>query len=256
MKTQPVVLPTSNMRFLVLGGYGNTGRRVCRLLLQATASDVLVAGRNYARAAALCTTLTREFGRDRARPVEVDAADEPSLAHACEDADMVVVASSTGRYADRVARAALQSGTDYMDVIFSSRKTGVLRSLEGEIRESGRCFITDGGFHPGLPAAVVRWLARDFHHVESATVASVVRAEWQDLQLSRSTVEEFVEEFADMPIVEYRNGEWSKAGVRSLLRSRSIDFGAPFGRQACVPMFLEEMVAVTTEFPDMSDCGF
>ncbi len=243
------------MRILVLGGYGNTGTRLCALLTSHTDAEVIVAGRDIDRATRLAGELNMG-SVERVSARALDASDREAIARACYDIDLLVVASSTGHHTGGVARAAIETGTDYMDVVFSSRKLEVLRSLEKAIRDSGRCFITDGGFHPGLPAAVGRALADEFDSVESLVVAGIVRSSWRGLNLSPTTMAEFAEELAGLATLEFREGSWRRAGIRDAFRTRDFDFGPPFGEEPCVPMFLGEMEALTREMPDLVECGF
>ncbi len=60
---------------LILGGYGNTGRPLARLLLQETDAHLLLAGRDLAKALALAAKLNAGFGGDRVRGCHVDAVD-------------------------------------------------------------------------------------------------------------------------------------------------------------------------------------
>ncbi len=243
-------------KILILGGYGNTGRRVGELLLRETDAEVVLAGRNLSKAASECDRLNRIAGTDRARPSMVDAADGEALTKECREADMLFVASSTSRYASEIARAALAAQIDYMDVVFSTKKTAALRALEGEIASAGCCFITDGGFHPGLPAAVAASLARHLDVVESAAVASIIRSDWKDLGLSASTMEEFAAEFGEMKPLKFESGRWQKAGLREMMKPELFDFGPPFGKQPCIPMFLEEMLDLPEQCPDLETWGF
>ena len=54
-----------------------------------------------------------------------------------------------------------------MDPQYSTRKLDVLRGLEASIETAGRCFVTDPGFHPGLPAVLVRYDSADPERVHA-----------------------------------------------------------------------------------------
>ncbi len=155
--------------------------RYAIIFYQETNVDVVVAGRKIAKGEALTAELNGKFGGGRATAVTVDAASQSSLESAFAEVDIVVVASSTVQYTETVARACLAAGVDYFDVNFSERKTAVLRQLAPEIEEAGLCFITDGGFHPGVPAALVRYAAPRFDQLEQANVASVIKIDWRQL---------------------------------------------------------------------------
>ena len=142
---------------LILGGYGNTGRPLVDLLLRETDARMILAGRSLEKAQSLADRLNRSLPEPRLRGMALDASQPESLAKAFAGVDMVVVASSTTRYAAQVAQAALHAGIDYLDIQYSPQKFAVLHALSTQIEAAGRCFITDGGFHPGLPAALVRF---------------------------------------------------------------------------------------------------
>ena len=241
---------------LILGGYGNTGRPIAELLLQETDCRVVVAGRNQKKAGSTATELNERFGDERASAAVVDAADVASLRQAMTGVDLVVVASSTAAYVEQVATAALDAGVDYCDVQYSTAKLAVLQGMAARIDAEGRCFITDGGFHPGLPAALVRYLAPRFDRLDSARVGSVIKIDWRGLAFSSATIEEMVTEFSDFKMLEFKEGEWRKASWRSMMKPLTMDFGPPFDRQYCVPMFLEEMRSLPDLYPSLRETGF
>ena len=92
---------------LILGGYGNTGRPLARLLLQESDAQLILAGRNQAKAESFAAELNHAFTGNRARGIYADASDEAQLRQAFAGVDLVVVASSTTRYTRQVASAAL-----------------------------------------------------------------------------------------------------------------------------------------------------
>ena len=156
---------------VILGGSGGVGRALAPLLLRETASHLVLAGRT-ARTLDSAAADLGDACRGRVSVAYADAADRGSLRGAFAGADIVVVASSTSRHVTAVAQAALESGSDYLDVQYSRRKLVALRVLEATIRTAGRCFITDGGFHPGVPAALVRYVAPRFDHLRRVEIGS------------------------------------------------------------------------------------
>jgi saccharopine dehydrogenase-like NADP-dependent oxidoreductase len=159
---------------LILGGYGNTGRLLARLLLQESNARIVLAGRNIDRAQQLAEELNHGFESDRVSGLYADASDLQSLHQVLAGIDLILVAASTTQYTPQVARAALEAGTGYMDIQYSTQKIRFLGSMTDEIRKAGSCFITDGGFHPGLPAFLVRYAAQSFDHLVTARVGSVI----------------------------------------------------------------------------------
>ena len=245
-----------NKKILVLGGYGSTGRPLCHYLLQETDVKVVVAGRNVAKGEALAAELNSRFGQGRVTAVPVDAASRSSLEAAFAGVDMVVVASSTVQYTEQVARACLAAGVDYFDVNFSESKTAVLRQLAPEIEAAGLCFVTDGGFHPGVPAALVRYAAPRFDQLAQANVASVIKIDWLRYDVGVDTAEEMAGEFMGMDSSYYRNGRWQKSPMMGMGGMLTLDYGEPFGNQYAVPMALAEMRRLPELIPSLQDTGF
>lgn len=240
--------------FLILGGYGNAGRAISHLLLTHTSASLIIAGRCLRKAHRFADELNARYGAGRVSATFADAsaiapADLSELRHV----RMIVVASATIAYARNVATAALDAGIDYFDLQLSSpRKWAVLRSLAPRIEAEGRCFVTDGGYHPGLPAALVRWAASRITALESATVATVMRVPWKQYEFSNASLTEFAEEFRGYRPTWFEDGRW----VTGWNGGRTFDFGEPFGSVVCQPMGLEEMRALPEEIPGLREAGF
>ena len=241
---------------LILGGYGSTGFPIARFLLSLTDVSITLAGRNIEKANQAATKLNAACGHMRVTGAYADASAPQSLHEAFEGIDIVVVASSTTEYAETVARSALEAGIDYFDVQYSTKKMHILQSLSSEIEDAGLCFITDGGFHPGLPAAMVRFVATHFDSLDSANVGSVIKIDWKALDLSPATMVEFVREFMDFQTLHYKGVRWQTASTLAMMIPRFMDFGEEFGRQYCIPMFLEEMRFLPQEYPSLRETGF
>jgi len=241
---------------LILGGYGHTGRPLARLLLQETDVRIVLAGRSRDKAEAVAAECNRDFPGERAAGRFTDASDPAGLQGAFQGIDLVIVASSTARYAREVAQAALAAGIDYLDIQYSTQKIVALQSLAAEIEKAGRCFITDGGFHPGLPAALVRYAAGSFGSLERAVVGSVIKEDWTGLDLPDETILELLEEINDFQSLVFKAGAWKKAGMFGMQDALRLDFGREFGLQYCAPMFLEEMRALPEMFPSLQETGF
>ena len=245
-----------NKTLLILGGYGNTGRPLARLLLKESSAHLVLAGRNADKANRFADELNRTFEGNRASGAKVDASDIDSLRQAFSGVDFVVVASSTTQYTRQVAEAALEAGIGYLDIQVSTQKVAILRSMADAIQQAGCCFITDGGFHPGLPGLLIRYVAQYFDHLEIARVGSVIKENWKSLEVEDSTVRELVELINDFEMSTFKHGKWQKDGFFSISDYISMDFGADFGKQYCAPMMLEELRGLPEMYPSLKDMGF
>ncbi|MFQ5605313.1 MAG: saccharopine dehydrogenase family protein [bacterium] len=233
-------------RLLILGGYGNTGRHICRLLLQETDVELMLGGRSPDKAHQAADELNREIDGKRAAGMCVDASLQKSLQAAFQDVDMIIAASSTAEYARLTAEAALSCDIDYLDIHFSPDKVRELQSLKHNIQKAGRCFITEAGFHPGLPAALIRHAAKLFTEIDSACVGSLILQKiptWD-------SVTEIVNAYKNYNGQFYENGRWRK------FESRKFDFGNEFGKRTCYSLFLEELRQIPQVLPALTKAGF
>lgn len=241
-------------KILVLGGYGTTGRTLCELLLEHAAAEIVVAGRSLERGEVTAAALGERFpGRVTARAA--DAADAASLARALDGVGMVAVAASVLDHAGTVARAALDAGADYFDLLLSGEeKFAALERLRPEVEAGGRCFITDGGIHPGLSAAMVRALAPAFGRLARAEIGGLLKVDWGAYDFQPSTIHEFANEFRDYRVEALRDGVWTRVEWRDA--TRSFDFGAPWGSERCTLMYMKELELLPEQLPSLADCGF
>ena len=228
------------MTILVLGGYGGTGRVFCRYLLKETGVKIIVAGRRIKKAEELADKLKYEYSAERVSTRHVDASDRESLRQAFRGIDLVLVAATTTQWAKQIAETALEAGIDYLDIYFQQDVYPVLERLGERIREAGRCFITQAGFHPGLPAAYIRKGAEYFDRYDKAIIAFAMKVKIEKPE----SVYELVDLIADYKADIYKDGRWRVATYRDTIK---IDLGRRFGVKSCMPMDMVE----TRTMPDL-----
>ena len=119
------------------------------------------------------------YGAERCGALRVDASDPAGVRAGLEGVDMVVVASSTARYVETVIDAAIDARVDYLDTQYSSFKIERLAAAAPRLEAAGVCAVTDGGFHPGIPAALVRFAAANIPRLRVANVGSLLQMDWK-----------------------------------------------------------------------------
>lgn len=239
-------------RILILGGTGYTGRLIAKHLLEQSEAEITIATRHLDKAQAFADELNRRFSGQRAAAVYADAANRESLQAAFRGQTLVVVAAPTTAYAEVVARSALTAGVDYLDVQLDVRKFTLLKSLSEEIAHAGRCFITEAGFHPGLPSALARYAAAYLDVIESAVIAGFLNLAGKNLPYTEA-VDELIESFKSYQGQVYKDGRWTKANSFEM---RKVDFGSDIGRKRCYSMFFEELRALPEMYPSLKEVGF
>jgi len=238
---------------LILGGSGNTGEKIARLLLDYTAVQLVLGARNEEK---LSQSVEKLNNPNRVTWVSVDASNKDSLAKAFTNVSMVVSAASTAQFTGNIANACIVAKCDYLDVQYSSGKVRVLKSMKVEIEDSGLCFISEAGFHPGLPSALVRYADTQMDELESAITSGVISTDWSDTAMTDVTKTEFIKELNDYEMLLLKNGNWKTPGFWLMKDFPTIDFGEPAGSKMCVPMFFEELRDLPDQIPSLKNTGF
>jgi hypothetical protein len=158
------------MKVVVLGGYGYFGATICRTLAAAPAFEVIVAGRDAARAEATARSI-------RSTHAVLDAT-EAGLADGLARAKAGLVINTVGPFQQRdhhVARAAISAGAHYVDLADSRDFVASIGSLDAAARARGVLVVSGASSVPALAAAVVdRYLPEfgELHEIEHGISSS------------------------------------------------------------------------------------
>lgn len=241
-------------RILIIGGYGNAGRLIARYLLKYSPdTQVTIAGRREDKALAAAEILKKDY-HGRVTGQKLDLADPAAVDRAFAETDLVVNAAGAIPHTRNVAEALLRHRKNALDTqLATHEKTSVLEEFAPRFESSGITYITDGGFHPGIPAAMVRLAAGQTDVLEKANVYSAMKFDWRGLEFSPETMLEFIGEFRSYRLPLYLDGQWKE---QSGWKAFYYDFGPPFGKQYCVPMLLPELEDVVKQLPALRETGF
>ena len=226
---------------LIIGGYGGTGKIVARTLLRETSVNVVIAGRRKEKAEEISALLNQEFHDGRASACFVDTDNKESVTAALPNVDLVILATTTPESCFMVAEAALNAGIDYLDFLFNQETFARLSPLKEKIVKAKRIFITQAGFHPGLPAVFVREGANYFDRYDTAVIGMAMNARFEKPESTIDLVK-VAREF-DAEIFDGEN--WRKATFRDF---QTFQFPPPFGKKKCFPLRMEELKSLPKRY--------
>lgn len=155
-------------RIVVLGGYGNFGTRICRALATDENIDLIVAGRNLAKAQQFAATLTGG--------VHALALDALSTSLAADffaaKADLVIhTAGPFQAQGYAVANAAATAGAHYIDLADGRQFVcDFSRALDQLFQNAGKVAITGASTVPALSSAVVDALSIGWQSISDIEV--------------------------------------------------------------------------------------
>ena len=223
------------MRIAVFGATGQTGRLICRLLLEDQSFEVLACARTAEKLSQLQVSLGDTGVRLTTRAVDLHrTADVDKI---LDEADLIVGATSQWRDGMALAARAVESSTHYCGIYLSNpEKWDQLRELHSICLDRGVMVVDDCGTHPGLPAAMIRWIALRTP-LHSAWVGGKFDLEWNRLGLAAETVTDFVSEIESTDPSIFVEGHWK----RGYHHTRQFEFQGRQGHEKCTPMLMEEM---------------
>lgn len=155
------------MKVLVLGGYGNFGARICRALAFDAAIELLIGGRDLAKAEALAV----ECG---GRGLRIDMA-APDFSAQLRQQGIELVIHTAGPFQSQagysVARAAAAAGAHYIDLADGRRFVcDFAAALDEEFRAAGRTAITGASTVPALSSAVIDALSSGWQALDEIDI--------------------------------------------------------------------------------------
>lgn len=186
---------------LVVGGAGAFGGRLVDGLICTTELDVIVAGRDLARAKAKATACG-----PRARAVRLDAA----TAEALRATGAFVVADAAGPFqgADyRLARAAIAAGMHYVDLADARDFVAGFAALDAEARAARVVALTGASSTPALSHAVLDRLTHDWRRIDTVEIAILPgnRNSPRGLSVVRAILS-----YAGKPVRVFAGGGWTE----------------------------------------------
>ena len=155
-------------RVVVLGGYGTFGGRIAQSLAGDPRIEVVVAGRDAARAAEVAAAIARECGRR----VEFAAIDVLSgeIVPKLRQLEPALVVHTGGPFQGRdhtMARAALTVGAHYVDLADARSFVCSIREIDDAARSRDRLVVSGASSVPGVSSAVVDAFAHEFDALTS-----------------------------------------------------------------------------------------
>ncbi|MFA3873072.1 saccharopine dehydrogenase family protein [Streptomyces sp. MMCC 100] len=156
-------MSANQVSVIVIGGVGQMGRHVCRLLARfESVARVDVADIAQDKAALLAS----ELG-PKGNAVVLDATDVDALRDAFADIDFVVNALGPfNHFALPILTTAIEAGVDYIDVCDDWEATVDLLALDGRARERGVRAIIGLGMSPGLTNLLAKRAAEELDEVD------------------------------------------------------------------------------------------
>ncbi|TNC83860.1 MAG: saccharopine dehydrogenase [Thalassolituus sp.] len=159
---------------LILGGYGNFGKRIASHLSQSAGLTLLIGGRDAGKAASYADALQAEAAADtRVEPCRIDykAEDFPKQLSLLAP-QLVIHTSGPFQGQDyRVSEACIACGAHYIDLADDRRFVCDIDTLNAKAQEAGVLVVSGASSVPGLSSVVVDHFLPQFQRLDTIDFA-------------------------------------------------------------------------------------
>ncbi len=162
-------------RILVLGAYGNFGKRICKSLSIRTDICLLIAGRSKEKAEQFCNELKSNNSRCELVAIEIDIS-SLDFAERLGDLSPDIVVHTSGPFqgqAYQVPMACIKVGSHYIDLADDRRFVCDFHSLDASAQTGNVLAICGASSVPGLSSTVIESYKNDFALLEEIDISIV-----------------------------------------------------------------------------------
>jgi NAD(P)-dependent dehydrogenase (short-subunit alcohol dehydrogenase family) len=241
-------------RVLILGGYGNFGKRIAERLGQSHAGiEILIAGRNIERARQLCAQLQATAAAGsvlQAVALDRDAANFANELAALAP-DLVIHTGGPFQGQDqRVPRACIGAGAHYVDLADDRRFVCDIRDLQAQAEAAGVLLVSGASSVPGLSSTVI-----DHFRGELATLHSIdfAIAPGNQAEVGEATLEGILS-YVGRPFRVLHQGRWVER--YGWMNCRRLDFGGPVGRRWLANIDIPDLELFPQRYPEVRSVRF
>jgi len=213
-------------KVVVLGGYGNFGKRIVENLTSIEDITVIIAGRNLSKSSALVANL-ENTSVAKLEPLVIDIfADDFKEQLAILSPYLVIHTSGPFQGQDyRVPTACIECGAHYIDLADDRRFVCDIAELDNEAKDKGVLIVSGASSVPGLSSAVVERYQNQFSTIESINLAI---APGNKAERGLATVEAILS-YTGHPLNVFKEGRWQD--VYGWMDSKVNDFGGFVGKR-------------------------
>ncbi|SHG25259.1 Saccharopine dehydrogenase NADP binding domain-containing protein [Microbulbifer donghaiensis] len=235
-------------RVLILGGYGNFGARIARMLSSESDVQLIIAGHDRFRAELCASNLP---GIAEGLRLERDAINLASQLKALHLDLLIHCAGPFQQQQDyRVAQACIESATPYIDIADARRYVCDFNRLSPAAETAGIAMVSGASSLPALSSAVLKEIARELPTIRSVDIAiapahRIVRG----FATVRAGFESLGESF---PLLQ--NGEWRESYTGNYLHS--VKLAHPVGKRWLCDFDVPDLELCPRYLPEVHNARF
>ncbi len=216
----------SKKTVLILGGYGNFGKRIVENLLDLDDTTLLIAGRNKNKAEQLIEQLKTE-SQSELKAIELDI-NKPDLESRLKELSPNIVIHTSGPFQGqdyRVPEACINVGAHYVDLADDRRFVCDIKKLDDLARQNNVLIVTGASSVPGLSSTVLDYYHDHLFRIVDIDIAIVPG---NKAERGEATIKGILS-YTGHPFSVFKDGQWQKA--YGWMDARKVDFGGIVGKR-------------------------
>lgn len=211
---------------LVLGGYGNFGKRISQALSNIQEINLLISGRDIVKAKQLVESL-KGNSLANLKAVAIDIRDE-KLESIVKELVVDIVIHTCGPFQGQdysVPKACINAGCHYIDLADDRDFVSNINSLNKFSEEQGLLVVSGASSVPGLSSTVIDYYQDQFASIDSIDMAI---APGNKAERGEATVRGILS-YTGHPFKAFVDGEWTN--IYGWMDAKKINFSGILGRR-------------------------
>ncbi len=244
------------MKVIVIGGYGNFGKRLVYRLLKNDKLSICIAGRSGQKAKAFCRHLSQQLNKT-VDYLELDVLTS-NLVSAFKNYDVDIVVNASGPYQDqyrnndyRVARACIDAPCHYVDLADARQFVAdFAEHLDGPAKDANVMLVSGASTVPGLTTAVIDNYLPQFKSLSGITYGI---SPGNRTERGLGTISSILS-YTGKPFSTLLNGNYQS--VYGWQDTERYDFGAPLGKRWMGNCDIPDLVLLPQRYPSLQSMRF
>lgn len=241
-------------KILLLGGYGNFGKRIAQVLNEradAANLELLIAGRSGSKAQALCHDL-RQNTQATVLGIKLDIqAPDFEQQLASLSPQLCIHCCGPFQHQDyRVPKACIAATSHYIDLADDRRYVCDISQLEPAAKAAGVTIVSGASSFPGLSSVVIDHF---FHEFKSLHTLEYAIAPGNRLERGRATIAAILS-YTGKPFRNWQDGQWRE--IYGWMDSIRHDFGGPVGVRPLANIDIPDLELFPKRYPELHTLRF
>lgn len=241
-------------KILLLGGYGNFGKRIAQTLAaraDAAKLELLIAGRSRHKAEALCDDLRQNTQAIiRAVQLDIQALDFKQQLMALAPQLSIHCCGPFQHQDYRVPKACIDAASHYIDLADDRRYVCDIEQLDAAARSAGVSIISGASSVPGLSSVVIDHFSGEF---ESLNTLEYAIAPGNRLERGRATIAAILS-YTGKLFSNWQDGQWQH--IYGWMDSIRHDFGGPVGVRPLANIDVPDLELFPKRYPQLHTLRF